>query len=87
MRETVIIRLRRLVREMLQAIPLRASLRVYADFVVVGAEGGEIGEVDAGLGKGFAAEAGELHVVEGPIELDVCAGGDFAGGSKDGGWD
>lgn len=33
----------------------------------------------------FAGEAGELHVVEGPVELDVRAGLDFASGGLDDG--
>jgi hypothetical protein len=49
--------------------------------IVVGADVGELSEVNLLLFERFAAEAGKLHVVEFPVELDVFAGGDLFGGS------
>lgn len=70
MRQTVIIAPAFLMREVFQTIPLRAGLGVDVDLVVEGGEA-EGCEIDDFLVEFFASEAGELHVVEGPVELQV----------------
>lgn len=69
-------------REVLEGVPLRAGLGVDVDFVVEGGEA-ERRQVDDGLLEGLAPEAGVLHVVEGPVELDVGAALDLVLGGHD----
>ena len=65
---------------------MRARLCVDVYFVVHGFPFREVREVDLLLVELFAAESGELHVVQGPIELNVFPGADLFGcGLDDGG--
>lgn len=64
---------------MLQAVPLAATLRIDVDLVVEGAEA-ERSEVNDLLVELLAAKAGELHIVQTPVQLDMFTGADlFAG--------
>jgi hypothetical protein len=65
--ESVVVLLTRLVRKVLQAIPLRSGLRVNVHLVIHSAEVGEVTEVDLLLVELFAIETGELHVVKFPV--------------------
>lgn len=81
--QAIVILLARLVGEVLQAVPLRAGLRVDVHFIVHGCPVCEVGEVDFLLVELLAAEAGELHVVQRPVKLHVLARADFFGGGLD----
>ena len=83
MSQAIVILLARLVGEVLQAVPLRAGLRVDVHFVIHGCPICEVGEVDFLLVELLAAEAGELHVVQRPVKLHVLARADFFGGGLD----
>lgn len=92
-RKPIVIGARGLMRKVLEAVPLRAGLCVDGDFVVVCDERREGAKVNVRLGKGLAAEAGELYVVEFPVELDALArayflrcGFDDRGREKVDGW-
>lgn len=82
-RKTVVVSTAGLVGEMLETVPLRAGLRVDVDFIVHCLPVCKVREVDFLLVELFAAEAGELHVVQGPVELDVFPCADLFGGSLD----
>jgi hypothetical protein len=77
MREAIVVHAARLVREVLQTIPLRSSLSVDVKFVIVGTEIGKVCKVDLLLLELFAIESGELNVVELPVKLDVLSGANF----------
>lgn len=86
MRQTIVVPRRRLMRKVLQAIPLRPRLCVDVDLVIHGLEAQRRIQVNLLLCELFAAEARELDVVEGPVELEVFAGLDLvACGLDDGG--
>lgn len=78
-RQPVVIHACFLVCKVLEAVPLRACLRIDVDLIVVCDEGGEIGEINVLLLEGLAVEAWILHVVQFPVELDRLAGLDFLG--------
>jgi len=63
MRETIVIHAACLMREMLQAIPLRTSLSVDVKFVIVRTELGEVRKIDLLLLELFSVEPWKLHVV------------------------
>jgi len=78
MGQAVVVLPTRLVGEMLQAVPLRAGLRVDGDFVVHGTKFGEVAEINFLLMQLLAVEARELNIVQRPVELDALAGADLA---------
>ena len=78
MSQAIVILLAGLMSEVLQAVPLRAGLRVYVHFIVHRCPVCEVGEVDFLLVKLLAAETGELHVVQRPVELHVLTRADFS---------
>ena len=84
-RQPIVVGTRRLMSEVLQAVPLRAGLCVYVHFVVHGFPVCEVGKVDFLLVKLFATEARKLHVVKRPVELNVFTGADFFGRGLDDG--
>lgn len=86
MRQPIIVLLACLVGEMLQAIPLRARLRVDVHFIVHGAELAKVSKINLLLCELFSVEAGELDVVKRPVELDALACCDLAGGGEHDGW-
>lgn len=67
---------------MLQAVPLRAALRVDIDLIIQRTEpqGRQIHHL---LLKWLATEARKLHVLETPVQLYVLACGDLAAGFSD----
>jgi hypothetical protein len=81
--QAIVILLTGLVGKVLQAVPLRAGLRVDVHFIVHGCPVCEVGKVDFLLVELLAAEAGELHVVQRPVELHVLARADLFGGGLD----
>lgn len=83
--QAVVVLLGSLVREMLQAVPLTSRLSVDIELVVHGLKVERLIQVDLRLAELFAVEARELDIVERPVELDVFAGLDLAGGSLDDG--
>ena len=85
MREAVVVETCFLVGDMFQRVPLAADLGVEVDFVVEGFDVEGLAEVDEGLFEFLTAETAELHVGEGPVELDVFACLDLAGGFADDG--
>lgn len=82
MRQSVVVLARGLVRTVLQRVPLRAGLGVDVD-LVVHADKADCLEINLLLVEVFAAEAGELDIVEGPVELDMLTRLDLAAGSFD----
>lgn len=77
MSQTVVVFLGRLVSKVLEGIPLTARLRIDVELIVHAGESKRLFEVDLGLFEVLATEAGELHIVEGPVELDVFTILDF----------
>ena len=84
-REAVVVRAAGLVGKVLETVPLRARLRIDVHLIVHSLPLCEVGEVDLLLVELLAVEAGELYIVERPVELDVLAGTDFLGGGLDDG--
>lgn len=72
--------------EVLQAVPLGASLRVDVDLIIHCAEVREVRKVDLLLVELFTVEARELDVVQGPIKLDALSCGDLPGSGQNDGW-
>ena len=80
--EPVVVHPRLLVRKVLQAIPLRARLRVDIHLIVQRCEP-QPRQIHHLLLERLPAEARELHVLQSPVELDVLAGADLVGGAPD----
>lgn len=81
-REAIVVHPRLLVRKVLQAIPLRARLRVDVHLVVQSREA-KPGQIHDLLLESLPTETGELHVLQPPVKLDVLAGADLVGGAAD----
>jgi hypothetical protein len=79
MRKPVPVCLSSLMRKVLQAVPLRTSLGVDMQLIVVRAYFGKLFEVDLFLFERFAGKARELYVMQFPVELDVLASCDLFG--------
>jgi hypothetical protein len=72
-RQTIVIHLTRLVSEVLQTIPLRASLCIDVHFVVHCAKIAERAKVNLFLVEFLAIESGKLDIVQFPVELDTLS--------------
>ena len=85
-RQPVVVFPGRLMRKMLERVPLRARLSIYIYFVVHGLEVQPRHEVYLLLVELLAAEPRELDIVKRPIELDMFARVYLARCCLDDGW-